>query len=94
MSHKVGPFRVVNISPSTVTIDNDCISNTMSIHPVTLLPTLISVQDAMNDENTGNKDELPTGATGQNESSKKVIDELVNTKNRDSDKRVIDNDND
>lgn len=48
----------------------------------------------MNHANNGNKDELQTGAMRQNAHQKQVVDDIVNTKNTESDECNADNDND
>lgn len=57
MSLKIGPFIIVETSPSTATIDEDFISNKISIASVTLARTPITVQDLK---------EMPTMAINTN----------------------------
>lgn len=94
MSPKVGPFRVIEVSPRTVTIDEDGILNTVSSNHVTLAPTRTTVQEKRNNANNGNKAELPTGAMHPIAHQNQVMHNIVNTKNSDCDEGNVDNDND
>lgn len=88
-----GPFRVVEVLPSTLTFHRDGIANTVSIYRLTLAPTLIPVQHIMNGANNGNIDQLPTGPMRHNAHQKQVTDDIDRTMNTDKDERNVDNDN-
>lgn len=66
MLSEVGPFRVGEGSPSTVTIDGDGRSNSVSIYCMKFAPTPTTLQHVMKGDNKGNKDELPTSPMRQN----------------------------
>lgn len=66
MSPKAGPSTVVEVSPSTVTIMEDDISNTVSINRVILAPTLNTLKNVMNEAKNGNNEKWPTVTMGQN----------------------------
>lgn len=59
MSPEAGPFRVLQTLPSTGTINNDGISNTVSIDCTTLAPTPINFQDVLRNSSSGTWDRLP-----------------------------------
>lgn len=66
VSHKGGPFEIVFISPIKVIVEENGISITISIDDITLVPTLMTVQDVMDDANSGNKNGLPNEAMQEN----------------------------
>lgn len=82
------------LSPSPVTTDDDSISNTLSIDRVSLASTPTTVRDVIKDSHNGKKDELPTGAIPKNAHQKRVMNDVVNTKDTQSDQRYDDNDSD
>lgn len=65
-SQSIGQFSIVKISSCTVTIDEDGIWNTVSVDHATLAPTLITVQDIIDNANNGNKDKYWQDATKKN----------------------------
>lgn len=93
MSPNVGPFSVSQNSPSILTIDEDGKLNSVPMDCITLAPTPNTVQDVLNDANNDNKDELLPGAMRDNAHQKQVVDDIVDTTNRDSDEHNVDNDN-
>lgn len=60
MYPKIGAFKIVEILPSTVSMDKDGISNTVSIDHTPLVPTLISINDIGYNVNSDKKSGLPT----------------------------------
>lgn len=44
MPHKTGPFKVDEVSPPTITVEEDGIQNTVSIHLATVVPSTILEQ--------------------------------------------------
>lgn len=91
MFNKAGPLRVVEVSPSTVTINENGLSSTVSIDHLMLAPTPITVQDVISNANNGNKHELRTGAVWQDENLNQVADDIVNRKNTYSTYHDVDN---
>lgn len=65
MSPKIGSFIIVDILPNTVTIDEDGLSNTVSIDRVTFRTTLVTVQNVKDNAHNGNKGGLQTDAISQ-----------------------------
>lgn len=66
MTPQTGPTRIVQILPATITIDEDGISNTVSMDCLKWESTLMAIQDGMDDANHCDKHGLPTEAVRQN----------------------------
>lgn len=83
MSPEIVAFRFVEISPSTITINEDGMSNTVSIDGVTLRLTLIAVQDVLDDASNRNEDGLTRKALQQN-----VIYEQIGTRPNATERKI------
>lgn len=73
MFPKTGPFWIIEILPSTVITDEDSISKSESIEPVTSAPILVSIQDVVEDTNIGNRDGLLADAIRQDVHTKNTM---------------------
>lgn len=72
-----GTFKILEQSTSTVTNDEDRISNTVSIVYITLASTPITIQDVMIDANSINEDELPSEAKWKNRHMKNALEKNI-----------------
>lgn len=64
---KIGLFKIVEIWPRSVIIDENATSSTVWTDHLAVTPTLRAVQDIVHEGNNGNIDRFPNDAKGKNE---------------------------